>query len=709
MLPQEIIRKKRDGHELSAEEIAFVARGIHDGSLSEGQVAAFAMAVFFRGMTTAERVAFTLGLTRSGTTLEWKSLALPGPVIDKHSSGGVGDKVSLMLAPIVAACGAFVPMISGRGLGHTGGTLDKLSAISGYETQPDLATFRKVVREVGCAVIGQTDDLAPADRRLYATRDVTATVESIPLIVSSILSKKVAEGLDGLVMDVKCGSGAFCDTEAMARDLAESLVAVANQAGLPTVALITDMDRVLGRNVGNAVEVVEAVEYLKGEGTRDPRLHEVTMALAGEMVALGGLAPDAAAGRAKAEAALADGRAAEVFARMVAALGGPDDFLEHSARYLAHASVIRPCNAERSGHVVGMDARQVGIAVVALGGGRAHADDAIDPSVGLTDVVDVGTRGPRRQPVGHRACRQRCRCRPGDRDPAAGDPHRGRRAGRTADDHRSDRPMKLDRAAYDRDGFLVLKDFLPAADCDALQARAGELVAAFDPGPARTVFSTRDQGHARDRYFQESGGAIRFFFEEEATDQPVPLALNKIGHALHDLDPVFDRVSRQPRLAELARALGLRQPLLLQSMYLFKQPHIGGEVGWHQDATYLHTRPSTVTGFWIALDDADRDNGCLMALPGGHRGPLRQRFHRAGEAMVTDTLDATPWPETPPVALEAPRGTLVVLHGLLPHASAPNRSGRPRHAYALHLIDGCAEYASDNWLQRPDLPLRGFA
>lgn len=269
--------------------------------------------------------------------------------------------------------------------------------------------------------------------------------------------------------------------------------------------------------------------------------------------------------------------------------------------------------------------------------------------------------------------------------------------------------MKIDLAAYDRDGFLVLKDFLPVADCDALQVRAGELVAAVDPGPARTVFSPRDQGHARDRYFQESGGAIRFFFEEEATDQPVPLALNKIGHALHDLDPVFDRVSRQPKLAQLAHALGFQQPLLLQSMYLFKQPHIGGEVGWHQDATYLHTRPTTVTGFWIALDDADRDNGCLMALPGGHRGPLRQRFHRAGEAMVTDTLDATPWPGTPPVALEAPRGTLVVLHGLLPHASAPNRSGRPRHAYALHLIDGCAEYASDNWLQRPDLPLRGFA
>ncbi|MBM3648880.1 MAG: thymidine phosphorylase [Alphaproteobacteria bacterium] len=390
MLPQEIIRNKRDGRELSGEEIALIARGIHDGSLSEGQVAAFAMAVFFRGMTTAERVALTKGLTASGITLDWTGLALPGPVIDKHSSGGVGDKVSLMLAPIAAACGLFVPMISGRGLGHTGGTLDKLSAISGYDVRPDIATFRKVVREVGCAIIGQTDDLAPADRRLYATRDVTATVESIPLIVSSILSKKIAAGLDGLVMDVKCGSGAFCDTESMARDLAESLVAVANQAGLPTVALISDMDRVLGRNVGNALEVVEAVEYLKGEGTRDPRLHAVTLALAGEMIALGGLAPSPAAGRARAEAALNDGRAADIFGRMVAALGGPDDFLERSNRYLGHAPVVRPCTAERSGFVAGMNARDVGIAVVALGGGRAHADDAVDPAVGLTEVVDLG-------------------------------------------------------------------------------------------------------------------------------------------------------------------------------------------------------------------------------------------------------------------------------------------------------------------------------
>ncbi|HKV14650.1 MAG TPA: thymidine phosphorylase [Reyranella sp.] len=392
MLPQEIIRKKRDGHVLSAGEIAAIVHGITDGSLSEGQVAAFAMVVFFRDMKPEECGAFTLALARSGLTLDWSDLDLPGPVIDKHSSGGVGDKVSLILAPIVAACGGFVPMISGRGLGHTGGTLDKLDSITGYETQPDIATFRKVVREVGCAVIGQTDDLAPADRRLYGVRDVTATVESIPLLVGSILSKKIAAGLDGLAMDVKCGSGAFCQSEAMARDLAQAIVTVANRASLPIVALITDMDRVLGRNVGNALEVAEAVAYLTDEQQRDPRLHEVTMALAGEMLALGDLVSSVDEGRAKAEAALADGRAAEKFARMISALGGPDDFVKCVDRYLPHAPVVKPCRADRSGYVAAMDARQVGIAVVSLGGGRSHADDAIDPSIGLTNVIDVGAR-----------------------------------------------------------------------------------------------------------------------------------------------------------------------------------------------------------------------------------------------------------------------------------------------------------------------------
>jgi thymidine phosphorylase len=282
-------------------------------------------------------------------------------------------------------------MISGRGLGHTGGTLDKLASISGYDVQPEIATFRRVVREVGCAVIGQTDDLAPADRRLYGVRDVTGTVESIPLIVSSILSKKIAAGLDGLVMDVKCGSGAFCDSEAMARELAQNLVSVARDAGLSTTALITDMDRVLGREVGNALEVMETVAYLKGEGPRDPRLHEVVIALAGEMLALGDLSSSVAAGRARAEAALDDGRAADKFAKMVSALGGPDDFLDKPARYLEKAPVIRPCTAERPGAVIGMNARDVGLAVVGLGGGRTRADDAIDPSVGLSKMIDIGT------------------------------------------------------------------------------------------------------------------------------------------------------------------------------------------------------------------------------------------------------------------------------------------------------------------------------
>ncbi|SJZ87002.1 phytanoyl-CoA hydroxylase [Enhydrobacter aerosaccus] len=266
----------------------------------------------------------------------------------------------------------------------------------------------------------------------------------------------------------------------------------------------------------------------------------------------------------------------------------------------------------------------------------------------------------------------------------------------------------FDPESYERDGFAILKRFLSAEECDTLQRRAAALVADFEPAAARTVFSTQDQRHARDRYFQESGEAIRFFFEEEATNEPTERGLNKIGHALHDLDPVFDRLSRLPRLAALARELGIVQPLLLQSMYIFKQPHIGGEVGWHQDATYLHTDPVTVTGFWFALDDADRDNGCLLASPGGHRGSLRQRFHRQGEEFVTTVLDRTPWPAHEPIALEVPRGSLVILHGLLPHASAANRSDRSRHAYALHVIDGRAVYDSDNWLQRPTMELRGF-
>ena len=397
MLPQEIIRQKREGGVLSAEAIRFMVEGLTDGSVSEGQVAAFAMAVFFRGMSRDEAVALTLAMRDSGNVLDWSEL--DGPVVDKHSTGGVGDNVSLMLAPMVAACGVYVPMISGRGLGHTGGTLDKFDAIPGYKSQPDLPLFRKVVREVGTAVIGQTADLAPADKRLYAIRDVTATVESIPLITASILSKKLAAGLQGLVLDVKTGSGAFMATRAEARALAESLVQVANGAGVATTALITDMDEPLASAAGNAVEVRNAVDYLTG-AARDARLHEVTVALAAEMLVTAGRVADAAEGRARAEAALASGQAAEIFGRMVAGLGGPTDFVERVGDYLPRAAVTRDVLAEGEGHVSAIDTRAVGVAVIELGGGRRVAADTIDLSVGFTDLAGHGAKLDAKTPLG---------------------------------------------------------------------------------------------------------------------------------------------------------------------------------------------------------------------------------------------------------------------------------------------------------------------
>ena len=399
MLAQEVIRKKRDGGALSGGEIEFIVAGIADGSVSEGQAAAFAMAVFFQDMSMDERIALTLAMRDSGAVLEWGGMDLPGPVLDKHSTGGVGDKVSLMLAPVVAASGGYVPMISGRGLGHTGGTLDKFDSIPGYSVSPDHTTFQRVVADVGCAIIGQTGDLAPADGRLYGIRDVTATVESIPLITASILSKKLAAGLDGLVMDIKAGSGAFADTIDMARELAASIVAVANGAGVETAALVTDMDQVLGRNVGNALEVAEAVGYLAGSGRRDPRLHEIVTGLAAEMLVIGGLAPSAEAGRAKALEALDSGKAMEVFARMVAALGGPADFTDRHAGHLGEAPVKLEVAADRDGFVAAMDTRAVGLAVVGLGGGRRVADDRIDHAVGLSDVAALGDKVAKGDPL----------------------------------------------------------------------------------------------------------------------------------------------------------------------------------------------------------------------------------------------------------------------------------------------------------------------
>ena len=397
MLPQEIIRRKREGEVLKAEEIAFMVKGLTDGTVSEGQVAAFAMAVFFRGMEPAEAVALTLAMRDSGTVLDWSDL--PGPALDKHSTGGVGDNVSLMLAPAIAACGAYVPMISGRGLGHTGGTLDKLDSIPGYRSQPDIDLFRKVVRDAGCAIIGQTADLAPADRRLYAIRDVTATVESIPLITASILSKKLAAGLTALVLDVKTGSGAFMQSIENSEALAGSLVAVANGAGLATSALVTDMDQPLASAAGNAVEVRNAVDFLTGRHV-DPRLREVTVALAAEVLVLGRAAPGETRARAMVEEAFASGKAAEIFGRMVADLGGPADFVERPDAYLPVAPLVRPVAPERAGIVRAVDTRGVGIAVVELGGGRRRADDAIDHAVGFTGLAPVGAAVGPDAPIG---------------------------------------------------------------------------------------------------------------------------------------------------------------------------------------------------------------------------------------------------------------------------------------------------------------------
>jgi thymidine phosphorylase len=393
MLANEVIRRKRDGHALTEEEIGFLVAGITDGGLSDAQVGALAMALFLRGMEAAERVALTTAMRDSGSVLSWD---LDRPVLDKHSTGGVGDKVSLMLAPILAACGAAVPMISGRGLGHTGGTLDKLDSIPGYASTPATEVIRRVVREAGCAIVGQTADLAPADRRLYAVRDATGTVESIPLIVASILSKKLAEGLDALVMDVKAGSGAFMAAREDAEALARALVEVAGGAGLPTIALLTDMNQVLGTTAGNALEVREAIDYLTG-AAREPRLHEVTLALAGAALAAGGLAADDTAGRGAAQTALAEGAAAERFAAMVRALGGPADLLERPDEHLAGASVTRPVTPERPGRVTGMDCRAVGLVVTGLGGNRRREDDVIDHAVGLSEIAPVGASvGPDR-------------------------------------------------------------------------------------------------------------------------------------------------------------------------------------------------------------------------------------------------------------------------------------------------------------------------
>ena len=389
MLPQEIIRKKRNGELLTPDEIRYFVNGLCDGSIAAEQVSALAMAVYFQSMDFTETAELTQAMAHSGSVIDWAGEGIEGLVVDKHSTGGVGDKVSLILAPLVAACGAYVPMISGRGLGHTGGTLDKLDSIPGYDTAPGLDVFKRVVGSAGCAIIGQTPELAPADRRFYSIRDVTATVESVPLITASILSKKISAGLNGLVMDIKTGAGAFMETEAAALNLARSIVDAAREAGLPVRAVITDMSEVLGRNAGNAVEVRETIDYLTGV-YRDSRLHEVVFTLAAEMLALAGIEENRQAARTLLQAALDQGQATRVFADMVGALGGPADFVERVDHHLPQAPVVRPVYLDGEGSIAGIDVRQVGNAIVTLGGGRRRVEDSIDHSVGLTDIAGIG-------------------------------------------------------------------------------------------------------------------------------------------------------------------------------------------------------------------------------------------------------------------------------------------------------------------------------
>ena len=389
MLFTDIIRRKRDGGELGDEDIALFVNGLADESIAAEQVAALAMAIYLNSMNFDETSKLTLAMASSGTELDWSSEDLDGPVVDKHSTGGVGDKVSFLLAPIAAACGCYVPMISGRGLGHTGGTTDKAESIPGYDTAPDFETFKKVVKTTGCAIIGQTADLAPADRRLYAIRDVTATVASIPLITASILSKKIAAGLGALVMDVKSGNGAFMESFERSEALARSIINTAARAGVATHALITDMNEVLGTTAGNAVEIAESIRYLRNE-KRERRLDEVVLALSAEMLIAGGVESDRETARQRCEDAVTSGRAAEIFGRMTAALGGPADFVENYDRYLPKAPVVRPLHA--NGIVSAVDTLAVGNAIIELGGGRHSVGEQLDLSVGLTDIAAIGTR-----------------------------------------------------------------------------------------------------------------------------------------------------------------------------------------------------------------------------------------------------------------------------------------------------------------------------
>lgn len=397
MLPQEIIRKTRNKLPLSREEISCFIKGVSTGEIADIQAASLTMAIFLNGLSKEETLYLTEAMRDSGEKLAWPELQ-GAPVVDKHSTGGVGDKVSLMLAPMLAANDVFVPMIAGRGLGHTGGTLDKLDSLAGYKTSVEVETFKKTVKEVGCAIIGQTADLAPADKKLYAIRDVCATVESIPLITASILAKKLAAGLEYLVMDIKYGNGAFMEDISQAEALARSIVSVANGAGTKTTALLTDMNSVLGQTVGNGLELAEALSYLKGEKP-EARLDEVTMALCAELLVNCGRCQTAAEAEIKLRRSISSGRAYEYFAKMAVALGADINILEHFAEKTLTAPYIVPVYAKESGYVSAIDTRSVGLGVIMLGGGRTHPEQKINYTTGFTGFCQIGDKVDEKTPL----------------------------------------------------------------------------------------------------------------------------------------------------------------------------------------------------------------------------------------------------------------------------------------------------------------------
>ena len=381
-----ILAKVRARVPLQKEEINEFSVGLASGFVSDAQAAAFAMAVCVNGLSERERVDLTLAMRDTGNVKKWD---LPGPVIDKHSTGGIGDNVSLVLAPMLAACGAYVPMVSGRGLGHTGGTLDKLESIPGYQTQVSEDHLKQVVEDVGCAIVGAGEGIAPADKRLYAIRDLTGTVESVDLITSSILSKKLAAGLEALVLDVKVGSGAFMQKMEDARELAHSLVSVANGAGCKTTALLTDMNQSLAGAAGNSLEVRSALSVLKDE-PEEKRLHEVSLALGVDLLVSSGLVASESMARDRLTDSLSSGKAAEIFGKMVGALGGPTDFIERADEYLPKAQKIGDFPSPSGGYLQSVNGRALGMAVIELGGGRKQADDVLDLSLGLDRFVRIG-------------------------------------------------------------------------------------------------------------------------------------------------------------------------------------------------------------------------------------------------------------------------------------------------------------------------------